>query len=646
MDNRPVAKNSPLNEISLLTDDDLFLFNQGKHFHIYRKLGAHLMEYRGRKGTYFAVWAPNAKQVAVMGDFSQWNQNANLLSLRGQSGIWEGFIPGVEQGSLYKYHIVSRYHNFQVDKADPLAFYSQTAPSTASIVWDLRYQWNDEAWMCRQKEANALTAPISVYEMHLGSWRRTDDNLRPLTYRELAPQLAAYIKKTGFTHVEFLPVMEHPFTGSWGYQITAFFAPTSRYGTPQDFKFLVDYLHQNQIGVILDWAPSHFPSDEHGLVYFDGTHLYENSDPRRSFHPDWKSYIFDYGRKEVQSFLISNAIFWLDQFHADGIRVDGVASMLYLDYSRKRGEWLPNKYGGKENLEAIDFIKTLNEQIYHFFPAVQTIAEESTSWPMVSHPTYLGGLGFGLKWDMGWMHDTLYYLSLDPVFRKYQHNKLTFRNSYALNENFMLPLSHDEVVYGKGSLINKMPGNKQQKLASLRLLLSYMYATPGKKLLFMGAEFGQPKEWNHDGNLEWEVSQTDGHREVSQFLTDLNRVYRAERALYEQDFSKEGFVWIDCADIEKSILSFQRLGRRNKEQVIVILNFTPVARFDYRIGVPVKGTWQEILNSDAREYGGEGYGNFGEVITENIPFHGYPYSMRLTVPPLGAIYFKPQKGDE
>jgi 1,4-alpha-glucan branching enzyme len=642
MDNRPIAKNSPLNEISLLTDDDLFLFNQGKHFHIYRKLGAHLMEYRGRKGTYFAVWAPNAKQVAVMGDFNYWNKNENLLSLRGQSGIWEGFIPGVEQGNQYKYYIVSKYHNFQVDKADPLAFYSQTAPATASIVWDLKYQWNDEAWMWRQKEANALTSPISVYEMHLGSWRRTGDNQRPLTYRELAPQLAEYIKKTGFTHVEFLPVMEHPFTGSWGYQITAYFAPTNRYGTPQDFKFLVDYLHQNQIGVILDWAPSHFPSDEHGLVYFDGTHLYENSDPRRSFHPDWKSYIFDYGRKEVQSFLISNAIFWLDQFHADGIRVDGVASMLYLDYSRKRGEWLPNKYGGKENLEAIDFIKTLNEQIYHFFPAVQTIAEESTSWPMVSHPTYLGGLGFGLKWDMGWMHDTLNYLSLDPVFRKYQHNKLTFRNLYAVNENFMLPLSHDEVVYGKGSLINKMPGNKQQKLASLRLLFSYMYATPGKKLLFMGAEFGQLKEWNHDGTLEWEVSQTDGHRGVSQFLTDLNRVYRAERALYEQDFNEEGFVWIDCSDIDNSILSFQRLGRKNKEQVTVILNFTPLARFNYRIGVPLKGTWQEILNSDAREYGGEGYGNFGQVITEDIPYHGYPYSIKLTIPPLGAIYFKPQ----
>ncbi len=479
-----------------------------------RNLGAHIINTNGTEGTYFAVWAPNAEQVSVIGDFNGWNNQSHPLQPREQSGIWEGFIPGVGKGAIYKYHIASKYNGYQVDKADPLAFYAEKPPRTASIVWDLDYDWSDQKWMAQRHNPNSLNSPISIYEVHLGSWMCVpEENNRPLTYREIAPKLAEYVTKLGFTHVEFMPVMEHPFNGSWGYQITGYFAPTSRYGTPQDFMYLVDYLHRYGIGVILDWVPSHFPTDEHGLGYFDGTHLYEHADPRRGFHPDWDSLIYNYGRNEVQAFLISSALFWLDKYHADGLRVDGVASMLYLDYSRKEGEWIPNKYGGRENLEALAFLKNLNEQVYKNYPDVQTIAEESTAWPMVSRPTYVGGLGFGMKWDMGWMHDTLDYMSKDPIFRKYHHNELTFRMLYAFTENFVLPLSHDEVVHGKGSLIGKMPGDDEQKFANLRLLFGYMYAQPGKKLLFMGGEFGQWREWNHDESLDWHLLDYSSSRQ-------------------------------------------------------------------------------------------------------------------------------------
>ncbi len=642
MDKTESSQTSVRYDVSLLTDTDIYLFNQGRHFHLYTKLGAHLLESKGTKGTYFGVWAPNAKQVSIIGDFNQWDKNSHLLKSRDQSGIWEGFIPGIGQGIIYKFHIISNYHNFQVDKADPLAFYSQISPSTGSIVWDISYQWADQNWMDAQKEANSLTAPMSIYEIHLGSWKRSPKDNSPLSYRELAPQLAEHIQKLGFTHIEFLPVMEHPFSGSWGYQTTGYFAPTSRFGTPQDFMYLIDYLHRHNIGVILDWVPSHFPDNQHGLVFFDGTHLYEHPNPQKGFHPDWHSFIFDYGRKEVQSFLISSALYWLDKFHADAIRVDGVASMLYLDYSRQRGEWSVNKFGGRENLEAMSFIKSLNEQSYKFFPGTQTIAEESTSWPMVSRPTYIGGLGFGLKWDMGWMHDTLNYMSQDPIFRKYHYHQLTFRPLYAFRENFLLPLSHDEVVHGKSSLLAKMPGTEKQKLANLRLLLSYMYATPGKKLLFMGAEFGQWREWNHDAGLDWYLAGELGHAELSCFLADLNRIYRTEKPLHEADFDSSGFKWTDCADPENSTLSFLRLGQNTEEFIMAVFNFTPVPRFSYRIGCPGEGVWKEILNSDAREYGGEGYGNYGSANAEPIPFHTFPASLRLTLPPLGALFLKPE----
>ena len=494
------------------------------------------MTFNGQSGTYFAVWAPDARKVSVIGDFNGWNRTSHPLQPRGQSGIWEGFVPGVGKGALYKYHIKSRYRGYKVDKADPFGFYHETPPKTASIVWDIGYNWGDKEWLEKRHGHNALDAPMAIYEVHLGSWRRVpEEDNRPLTYRELAPQLAEYVKQMGFTHVEFLPVMEHPFFGSWGYQTTGYFAPTSRYGTPQDFMFLIDYLHQHDIGVILDWVPSHFPTDEHGLGFFDGTHLYEHAYPQKGFHPDWSSYIFNYGRNEVQSFLLSSALFWLDKYHVDGLRVDAVASMLYLDYSRKNGEWMPNKYGGRENLEAIAFLRRFNEEVYKNYPDVQTIAEESTAWPMVSRPTYVGGLGFGMKWDMGWMHDTLEYITKDPIYRKYHHNELTFRMLYAFTENFVLPLSHDEVVHGKGSLLGKMPGDDWQKFANLRLLLGYMYAQPGKKLLFMGAELGQWQEWHHDESLDWHLLEYQRHAGIKKWVEDLNRLYRSEPALYELD---------------------------------------------------------------------------------------------------------------
>jgi 1,4-alpha-glucan branching enzyme len=627
--------------VSLLTEGDLYLFNEGSHYRLYEKLGSHPLTIDGQEGTYFAVWAPDAKQVSIIGDFNGWDRNSHQLQPQGQSGIWGGFVPGVVKGTIYKYHIASRYKGYRVDKADPYAFCSEKPPKTASVVWDLEYNWGDQEWMKNRRARNALDAPIALYEVHPGSWRRVpEEENRHLSYRELAPQLAEYVSQMGFTHVELLPIMEHPFFGSWGYQITGYFAPTSRYGTPQDFMFLIDCLHQHNIGVILDWVPSHFPTDEHGLGFFDGTHLYEHAYPQKGFHPDWSSYIFNYGRNEVQSFLLSSALFWLDKYHVDGLRVDAVASMLYLDYSRKEGEWMPNKYGGRENLEAIAFLRRFNAAVYKNYPDVQTIAEESTAWPMVSRPTYVGGLGFGLKWDMGWMHDTLEYMTKDPIYRKYHHNELTFRMLYAFTENFALPLSHDEVVHGKGSLLGKMPGDDWQKFANLRLLLGYMYAQAGKKLLFMGAELGQWREWHHDESLDWHLLDYQRHIEIKKWVEDLNHLYRSEPALYELDCEPDGFKWIDGSDVEHSVISFIRQGKSPGDIVIVICNFTPMTYSNYRVGAPHGGFWTELLNSDAGYYGGSGQGNQGGVEAESIPWHGFPHSLNITMPPLATVFFK------
>ena len=627
--------------MALLTEQDLYLFNQGRHYRAYQKLGAHLTSVNGEPGASFSVWAPNARSVTVMGSFNNWNKDSHPLRARENSGIWEDFIPGVTKGTFYKYHIVSRHHSHVVDKADPFGFFHEKPPRTASVVWDLDYQWSDQEWMQHREGRNSLHAPLSIYEVHLGSWMRVpEEHGRPLTYREAAPRLADYVSRMQFTHVEFLPIMEHPFYGSWGYQTTGYFAPTARYGTPQDFMYLVDYLHQRGIGVILDWVPSHFPTDEHGLAYFDGTHLFEHSDSRQGFHPDWKTLIFNYGRDEVRSFLLSSAMFWLDKYHADGLRVDAVASMLYLDYSRNPGEWLPNKYGGRENLEAIEFLRQFNMETYKEYPGVQTFAEESTAWPMVSKPIYLGGLGFGLKWDMGWMHDTLQYFAHDPIHRKFHHNLLTFRSLYGFTENFVLPLSHDEVVHGKGSLIGKMPGDEWQRFANLRLLFGYMFAQAGKKLLFMGDEFGQVREWTHDSSLEWDVLRYPVHHGLQNWVEQLNRAYRSEPALHEFDTDPKGFEWIDCNDNAASTISLLRKGSLPGQVVVVACNFTPIPRIDYRLGVPTGGFWREILNSDAKEYGGSGMGNSGGVMAEEHPVHGRPYSLKLTLPPLAALFLK------
>src|SRR3989454_3911426 len=634
----PVA--SP-REVRLITGEDLHLFNEGTHYRVHEKLGAHLLNDNGEQGTAFAVWAPNAREVSVIGSFNGWDRQTHKLQARGNSGIWEGFISGVDKGALYKFHIRSHHHAHVVDKADPYGLFHEKPPRTASVVWNLNYDWGDQEWMRTRGGPDSLNAPISIYEVHLGSWMRVpEEHNRPLTYRETAPRLAEYVQRMGFTHVEFLPVMEHPFYGSWGYQTTGYFAPTSRYGTPQDFMYLIDCLHQNGIGVILDWVPSHFPTDEHGLGYFDGTHLYEHADLRQGMHREWGSYVFNYGRHEVRSFLISNALFWLDKYHVDGLRVDAVASMLYLDYARKEGEWIPNQYGGRENLGAIEFLRRFNEEVYKSYPDVQTIAEESTSWPMVSRPNYVGGLGFGLKWDMGWMHDTLEYISKDPIHRKYHHNNLTFRMLYAFHENFVLPLSHDEVVYGKRSLLGKMPGDDWQKFANLRVLLGYMFAQPGKKLLFMGGEFGQWKEWVHDESLDWHLLQYAPHRGIQRWVEDLNRLYRNEAALHELDCQPAGFEWIDCNDAEGSSVSLIRKAKSTDEVVLAVCNFTPVPRNDYRVGVVRGGFWRELLNSDATEYEGSGQGNKGGV--EGVPAacHGRPYSLNLTLPPLGIVFFK------
>jgi 1,4-alpha-glucan branching enzyme len=626
---------------ALLTQQDLYLFNEGSHYRLYRKLGAHPCVQEGQAGTAFAVWAPGAEAVFVMGDFNGWNKYSHPLQPRESSGIWTGFLPHVGPGSAYKYHVVSRYHGHRVDKIDPFAFYQEVPPRTASIVWDLDYTWSDQAWMAQRGQHNALAAPISIYEVHLGSWMRIpEEDNRWLTYREIAEPLADYVQAMAFTHVEFLPLTEHPFYGSWGYQVTGYFAASSRYGTPQDLMYLIDYLHQRGIGVLLDWVPSHFPVDEHGLAYFDGTHLYEHADPQQGFHPDWKSAIFNYNRHEVRSFLLSSAFFWLDHYHIDGLRVDAVASMLYLDYSRKPGEWVTNHHGGNENLGAIYFLRRLNEEIYRNYPDVQTIAEESTAWPMVSRPTWLGGLGFGLKWDMGWMHDTLRYLRREPIFRQYHHNELLFRMQYAFTENYVLPLSHDEVVHGKGSLLDRMPGDDWQKFANLRLLLGYQYAQPGKKLLFMGGEWGQGPEWSHDSSLHWHQLDYPPHRGVQRWLADLNRLYRTEPALHEWDCKPTGFEWVDCNDASWSVLCFLRKGYSTTEQILIVCNFTPVPRDGYRVGVPYAGFWQEMLNSDAADYGGSGMGNYGGMEASTLSWHGQPSSLILTLPPLGLVFFK------
>ncbi len=594
-------------------------------------------------GASFAVFAPNAASVSVVGDFNGWKSDAHPLRALGQSGIWEAFLPGVGRGAVYKYRIVSRLDAYRVDKADPYAVRQELPPRTGSVVWDLEgHAWRDAAWMAARPAKQGASAPMSIYEVHLGSWRRvTEEKNRPLRYREAAGALAHYAREMGFTHVELLPVMEHPFTGSWGYQCTGFFAPTSRFGTPQDFMYLVDVLHQAGIGVILDWVPAHFPSDEHGLVYFDGTHLYEHADWRQGYHPDWSSCIFNYGRNEVRSFLLSSALYWLERYHVDGLRVDGVASMLHLDYSRKAGEWIPNKHGGWENLEAISLLRRLNDEVAQRHPGAVTIAEESTAWPMVSRPTYLGGLGFSMKWDLGWMNDTLDYMRLDPVFRKFHHTSLTFRRMYAFTENFVLPLSHDEVVHLKASLLAKMPGDDWQQFANLRLLYAYMWAQPGKKLLFMGGEIGQRREWNHDASLDWDLLQRPRHGGVQMWVRDLNRLYAAEPALHELDFDPAGFDWIDCHDADHSVVSLVRRGRRAGETVAAAFNFTPVPRHGYLVGVDAAGEWTEILNSDGIEYGGSGVGNRGRAVALAVPAHGRSHSLALTLPPLGAIFLKP-----
>ena len=625
--------------VSWLSEEDIFLFNEGSHYRLYEKLGAHPATVSGKEGAYFAVWAPNARHVSVTGDFNGWNKMSHPLQPKASSGVWEGFVEGIPEGSIYKYHIESRYKSYNVDKADPFAFYAETPPKTGSVIYRLDYEWGDSDWMKTRRPHNSIYAPISIYEIHLGSWKRKVEEDRFLTYRELAPELTEHILKTGFTHVEFLPIMEHPFYGSWGYQITGYFAPTSRYGTPRDFMYLIDYLHQNGIGVILDWVPSHFPTDQHGLGYFDGTHLYEHEDPRKGFQPDWQSYIFNYGRSEVRSFLISSALFWLDKYHVDGIRVDAVASMLYLDYSRKKDSWIPNEYGGRENLEAIAFLKKLNEAVYQYYPDTQTIAEESTAWPMVSRPTYVGGLGFGMKWDMGWMHDTLQYMSRNPVHRKYHQNEMTFRMLYAFNENFVLPLSHDEVVYGKGSLLGKMPGDDWQKFANYRLLLGYMYTQPGKKLLFMGAEFGPWNEWNHDDSLDWHFLEYDRHLQLQNWLIELNKFYRAEPAFHELDCDPGGFEWVDASDALQSILTYLRKGSSTGDIIITVCNFTPTVHTGYRIGVPRGGIWKEVLNSDGLQYGGSDQQNLASLRAEKIPWHGRSHSIEIIVPPLSIVCF-------
>ena len=625
----------------LISEHDVYLFNEGTHFRLYNHLGARVAERDGRRGVVFAVWAPSAARVSVVGEFNGWQPGAHPMRAIGASGIWDAFVPGLDEGAIYKYHVESKFNGYRVDKADPFGFRHERPPNTASIVAGLDYTWEDAEWMASRAERQRRTDAMSIYEMHLGSWRRKpEEGGRRLTYRELADELPAYLKDLGFTHVELMPVTEHPLYRSWGYQTTGYFAPTSRYGSPQDFMYLIDRLHRDGIGVILDWVPSHFPSDEHGLGYFDGTHLFEHEDPRQGFHPDWKSLIFNYGRHEVRAFLISSAMFWLDKFHIDGLRLDAVASMLYLDYSRREGEWIPNKHGGRENIEAIDFLQRLNIEVYRAFPDVQTFAEESTAWPNVSRPIYDGGLGFGFKWDMGWMHDTLKYLQRDPLYRKFHHHELTFRGLYMFSENYTLPLSHDEVVHGKGSLLGKMPGDDWQKRANLRLLLANEWTQPGKKLLFMGGELGQHAEWNHDASLDWSLLDDPGHAGIQRLVRQLNRLYRDEPALHESDCSPEGHVWLDANDVDRSIVSFMRRGSEPGAEIVAVFNYTPEPREGVCVGVPHGGVWQEVLNTDASEFGGSGMGNLGETRSTPVPAHGQPHRITVVVPPLGAVLFR------
>ncbi len=628
----------------VLSDFDLHLMAEGTHYANYEKLGAHIREIEGVRGVHFAVWAPNANRVSVVGDFNHWDGRRHPMRVRGSSGIWEVFIPDVYEDTLYKFEIKSQDRNLLL-KTDPYGFYFERRPKTAAIVYDInKYQWNDESWMEERAQRNSLDAPISVYEVHLGSWMRVpEEGNRYLTYRELAHKLVDYVKELGYTHIELLPVTEHPFDGSWGYQTIGYYAPTSRFGKPDDFMYFVDYCHGSGIGVILDWVPAHFPKDTHGLTYFDGTHLYEHADPRKGEHQDWGTLIFNYGRNEVQNFLLGNALFWIEKYHIDGLRVDAVASMLYLDYSRQPGGWIPNIYGGNENLEAIEFIKRFNVLIHGQHPGVITAAEESTAWPMVSRPTYAGGLGFSFKWNMGWMNDTLLYVSKDPIHRKYHHGTLTFSLIYAFNENFILPLSHDEVVHGKRSLLDKLPGDFWQRFANLRLLYGYMYGHPGKKVLFMGSEFGQWSEWRHDASLDWHLLQHEPHLRLQGLIKDLNRLYKSEPALYEVDFEHAGFEWIDLHDWEGSTLSFIRKAKDPDDYLIFALNFTPVPRIGYRLGVPEGMFYREVFNTDSAEYGGSNMGNYGGVKAQPVEWSGRPYSVELTLPPLAVVVLKPRR---
>ena len=627
-----------------LTDYDLYLLGEGAHFRVYEKLGAQLLTLEGVPGVRFGVWAPNARRVSVVGDFNGWDGRVHPMRLHPGNGIWEIFIPGLGEGTLYKFEVLAKNDQPLALKADPYAFAFELAPYPASVVTNLAYRWGDEAWMAERGKKHAVNAPLSIYEVHVGSWRRVPEEMhRAMNYRELAQELAVYVKAMGHTHVELLPITEHPYYPSWGYQTLGYYAPTCRYGSPQDFMCFVDTMHQHGIGVLLDWVPAHFPQDPHGLVYFDGTHLYEHEDPRLREHPDWGTRIFNFGRNEVSNFLIGSALFWLDKYHIDGLRLDAVASMLYLDYSREPGEWVSNKYGGNENLDAIAFIKRFNEVVYREHPDVMTIAEESTAWPMVSRPTYLGGLGFGFKWNMGWMHDLLTYMTKDPIHRKYHHNNLTFGLLYAWHENFILPLSHDEVVHGKGSLHGKMPGDDWQKFANLRVFFTFMYGHPGKKLLFMGGEFGQTHEWNHDTSLDWHLLEMGPyHRGLQQLVQDLNTLYRTEAALHQVDFEPAGFRWIDCNDWEGSVISFLRRARNPQDFLVFVCNFTPVVRHGYRIGVPRGGFFRQRLNTDLYPYGGSNVGNGEGVWAEDIARHGFAHSISLTLPPLAALVLQPE----
>jgi len=641
---RPERRTTPAAPVVPLGETDFHLFAEGTHARLYEKLGAHPGVQEGATGTRFAVWAPNAASVHVIGDWNGWKPDgASALAALGQSGLWHGFLPAASAGQRYKFHIRSRIGGYVVDKADPFAFAAESAPATASVVADLAYQWGDATWLAERSARQRLDRPLSIYELHLGSWIR--DPAAPgglLGYRDLAPKLVEHVQRLGFTHVELMPVAEHPFYGSWGYQVTSFFAPTPRYGGPTDFMFLVDTLHQNGIGVILDWTPAHFPENEHGLIFFDGTHLFEHADPRQGHHPEWGSAIFNYDRHEVRSFLLSNALFWLDRYHIDGLRVDAVASMLYLDYGRKDGEWVANSQGGRENFCAVALLRKVNQIVHEQHPGVLTIAEESTTWPGVSRPAASGGLGFDYKWDMGWMHDTLAYFSLDPIYRRHHHHKLTFRGLYAGSENFVLPLSHDEVVYGKGSLLEKLPGDDWQKFATLRLLLTYMWCQTGKKLLFMGGEFGQRREWNHDRSLDWHLlRENPRHAQVQLLVSELNRLYQREPALHERDVGTNGLEWIVADDVENSVYAFVRHGQDIGAELLAVFNATPVPRYNYRIGLTRRGLWSEVINTDGEGFGGSNQGNFGSVEVAPVPAHGRPFSINLTLPPLGALILKP-----